>query len=177
MHKAIKRTGWALAGVVALAVGAVNITNDGGGDIQTYVNKYAALKAQGQSVVISGECASACTIGLGYSNVCFMPGTVLGFHPGYDKILFGWLGYHINAAGTRTMWFSYPADAQAVILQHDDLWQDPGVWENPRDPGAVWGGWGFGWYPKPTFITISAFPAHYMCGATASESRAIEPSW
>ena len=59
-----------LAAVLLLAgVGAshavVRIADDRGGLIGTYVDKYQSLRTSGETVIIDGLCASACTIVLG----------------------------------------------------------------------------------------------------------------
>ena len=59
-----------LAAVLLLAgVGAshavVRIADDRGGRIGTYVDKYQGLRNSGETVIIDGLCASACTIVLG----------------------------------------------------------------------------------------------------------------
>src|SRR6201996_82126 len=59
-----------LAAVLLLAgVGAshavVRIGEDRGGRIGTYVDKYQGLRSSGETVIIDGLCASACTIVLG----------------------------------------------------------------------------------------------------------------
>ena len=43
----------------------IRITNDRGGQIGRYVDRYEKLRASGQAIVIDGLCASACTIVLG----------------------------------------------------------------------------------------------------------------
>src|SRR5205807_2072430 len=53
-----------LAGVGA-SQAAVRISQDRGGRIGTYVDKYQELRMSGEAVVIDGLCASACTIVLG----------------------------------------------------------------------------------------------------------------
>ncbi|MFY9958024.1 MAG: hypothetical protein WAK54_33665, partial [Bradyrhizobium sp.] len=59
-----------LAVVVLLAgVGTSNavvrIADDRGGRIGTYVDKYQGLRSSGETIIIDGLCASACTIVLG----------------------------------------------------------------------------------------------------------------
>ncbi|MBE0703359.1 MAG: hypothetical protein IH582_09345, partial [Afipia sp.] len=59
-----------LAGVLLLAGltashAVVRIADDRGGRIGTYVDKYQNLRTSGETVVIDGLCASACTIVLG----------------------------------------------------------------------------------------------------------------
>jgi hypothetical protein len=51
-----------LLGGVRASHAVVRIADDRGGRIGTYVNKYYGLRSSGESVVIDGLCASACTI-------------------------------------------------------------------------------------------------------------------
>ena len=53
-----------LAGV-ASSQAVVRIADDRGGRIGTYVDKYQGLRTSGETVIIDGLCASACTIVLG----------------------------------------------------------------------------------------------------------------
>ena len=53
-----------LAGV-GVSQAAVRIADDRGGQIGTYVTKFQRLRSSGESVIIDGLCASACTIALG----------------------------------------------------------------------------------------------------------------
>ncbi len=81
-----------LAAVLMLAdVGTshavVRIADDRGGRIGTYVNKYQGLRSSGESVVIDGLCASACTIVLGavsHDKICVTSRATLGFHAAWD---------------------------------------------------------------------------------------------
>jgi hypothetical protein len=62
---------------------ATFITEDPGGVIVKYVEKYSDMRDAGTKVVISGMCVSACTLLLGVvrpENVCVMPEAYLGFH-------------------------------------------------------------------------------------------------
>src|SRR5258708_38863877 len=60
-----------LLGVVLLLAGmgashaVVRIAEDRGGRIGTYVDRYQGLRSSGETVIIDGLCASACTIVLG----------------------------------------------------------------------------------------------------------------
>jgi hypothetical protein len=69
------------------------IDQDGGGVVSSYVASYDRLQRENVNVIIRGVCASSCTVGLGYANVCLLPSAQMGFHPGYNPILFGLLGY------------------------------------------------------------------------------------
>ena len=75
-----------LAGV-GVSQAAVRIADDPGGQIGTYVAKFQHLRSSGQSVVIDGLCASACTIVLGavpHDKICVTSRATLGFHAAYD---------------------------------------------------------------------------------------------
>jgi len=77
-----------LAAVLLLAgVGqvhaAVLITEDRGGRIGAYMDKYQGLRSSGETVVIDGFCASACTIILAavpHDKICVTSYANLGFH-------------------------------------------------------------------------------------------------
>ena len=81
-----------LAAVVLLAgVGAsqavVRIADDRGGRIGTYVDRYQDLRSSGETVIIDGLCASACTIILGavaHDKICVTSQANLGFHAAWD---------------------------------------------------------------------------------------------
>lgn len=62
---------------------ATFISEDPGGVIVNFVKKYADMRDNGDNIVISGECVSACTLFLGVirpEKVCVMPEAYLGFH-------------------------------------------------------------------------------------------------
>jgi hypothetical protein len=81
-----------LAAVLLLAAmdtshAAVRISDDRGGQIGTYLTKFQRLRSSGESVVIDGLCASACTIVLGAvprDRICVTPRATLGFHAAYN---------------------------------------------------------------------------------------------
>src|SRR3954465_6447447 len=69
------------------AVSAVRITNDRGGKIGSYVIKYQRLASAGESVIIDGLCASACTILLSelpHDKICVTSRATLGFHAAWN---------------------------------------------------------------------------------------------
>jgi hypothetical protein len=75
-----------LAGVGA-SHAAVRIADDRGGMIGTYVDKYQSLRTSGETVIIDGLCASACTIVLGavpHNRICVTSRANLGFHAAWD---------------------------------------------------------------------------------------------
>jgi hypothetical protein len=153
MRKVLGAGLFAAAGAIGgIGLHAHVIKNDEGGNVVAYVNKYDAYSKGGMPIIIEGYCDSSCTMGLGYKNVCFAPGSVLEFHPAYVPILFGLLHYVLDPAATKLMLEHYPPDALEVLRAHGvDLNEDPGGWR----------------YPKLTAIPIAAFPAHYLCAKKA----------
>jgi hypothetical protein len=84
-------TGFLAAILLALNVSeassAVRIANDRGGQIGPYVVKYQRLASSGESVIIDGLCASACTIVLSElppDRICVTPRATLGFHAAWN---------------------------------------------------------------------------------------------
>lgn len=56
-----------------------------GGDITGFMKAYKWHFDHNERIILDGKCLSACTIGLKYSNVCVMPGTILGFHAAHNE--------------------------------------------------------------------------------------------
>jgi len=66
---------------------AVRIANDRGGRIDRYLDGYEELGASGQTVMIDGLCASACTIVLAMiprNKICVTSNANLAFHAAWD---------------------------------------------------------------------------------------------
>jgi hypothetical protein len=84
--------------------------NDRGGQIGRYVDRFEKLRASGETIIIDGLCASACTIVLGtipYDRICVTPNANLAFHAAWD---FGARGRAIpNPAATSDLFSMYPA--------------------------------------------------------------------
>jgi hypothetical protein len=124
--------GWAIgvATFVALMAGvnsapaAVRIADDRGGRIGTYLDKYESLRNSGETVVIDGTCASACTIVLGAlpaERICVTPRASLGFHAAWDP---GPSGRPvINPHATRMLYSLYPERIKSWIAQRGGLKQ------------------------------------------------------
>ncbi len=100
----------------------VRIADDRGGRIGTYVDKYSSLRSSGDTVVIDGLCASACTIVLGAlppERILFTQNAVLGFHAAWD---FGPNGRAItNAAATQLLYSMYPPSVRQWIAARGGL--------------------------------------------------------
>ena len=58
----------------------MTIHNSGGGTIAAFVKERKALVASGKRVVITGYCASACTVFYSMPNACLAKGSSLHFH-------------------------------------------------------------------------------------------------
>jgi hypothetical protein len=95
---------------------AVRIVDDRGGRIGKYLNKFQRLHSSGESVVIDGLCASACTLVLAAvprDKICVTPRATLGFHAAYD---FGVNGRTItNPEATMMLYSNYPTPVQRWI--------------------------------------------------------------
>src|ERR1700760_4422281 len=95
---------------------AFRIADDRGGQIGTYLDKYHNLRASGETVVIDGLCASACTIVLGmvpHRKICVTSRANLAFHAAWD---FGANGREvINPGATRSLYSMYPSLVQRWI--------------------------------------------------------------
>lgn len=117
----------ALATVLLIAcMGAsqavVRIADDRGGRIGTYVDKYQDLRQSGDTVIIDGLCASACTIVLGaipHDRICVTSHAMLGFHAAWD---FGSNGRAItNPEATQMLYAMYPSRVKRWITQRGGL--------------------------------------------------------
>jgi hypothetical protein len=116
-----------LAAVILIAcMGAshavVRIADDRGGRIGTYVDKYQDLRQSGDTVIIDGLCASACTIVLGaipHDRICVTSHATLGFHAAWD---FGANGRAItNPEATQMLYSMYPSPVKRWIQARGGL--------------------------------------------------------
>jgi hypothetical protein len=110
-----------LAGL-GVSEAAVRITADRGGRIGTYVDKYQELRTSGETVIIDGLCASACTIVLGalaHDKICVTSHASLGFHAAWD---FGARGRPVtNLEATQMLYSLYPPPVKRWIAQRGGL--------------------------------------------------------
>jgi hypothetical protein len=100
----------------------VRIADDRGGRIGTYVDKYQGLRSSGETVIIDGLCASACTIVLGAiprDKICVTSHATLGFHAAWD---FGANGRAItNPEATQMLYSMYPSSVKHWISARGGL--------------------------------------------------------
>jgi hypothetical protein len=110
-----------LAGV-GVSHAVVRIAEDRGGRIGTYVDKYQDLRSSGETVIIDGLCASACTIVLGavpHDKICVTSHATLGFHAAWD---FGANGRAItNPEATQMLYSMYPSPVRRWIAARGGL--------------------------------------------------------
>jgi len=116
-----------LAAVLLLAgVGAshavVRITDDRGGRIGAYLDKYQGLRTSGETVIIDGLCASACTIVLGtvpHDRICVTSHANLAFHAAWD---FDANGRAVtNPESTQMLYSMYPSPVRRWIAARGGL--------------------------------------------------------
>ncbi|WP_213288012.1 hypothetical protein [Bradyrhizobium sp. sGM-13] len=107
---------------VSEASSAVRITNDRGGLIATYIVKYDRLASSGQSVIIDGLCASACTMvlsALPHDKICVTPRATLGFHAAWN---YGANGRAFtDPEATLMMYSTYPTRVRRWIARRGGL--------------------------------------------------------
>jgi hypothetical protein len=108
--------------VASAAEAQVLISGDRGGRIGTYVDKYQGLRTSGETVIIDGLCASACTIVLGAlppERIYFTSRAVLGFHAAWD---FGANGRMVtNSEATNMLYNMYPPPVRRWIAARGGL--------------------------------------------------------
>jgi hypothetical protein len=110
-----------LVGVHASSA-AVRIADDRGGKIGTYLDKYHSLRTSGETVIIDGYCASACTIVLGMvprDRICVTSRANFGFHAAYDLDANG--REVTNSGATRTLYSMYPSLVRRWIAARGGL--------------------------------------------------------
>ena len=105
-----------LIGCMGASHAVVRIADDRGGRIGTYVDRYQDLRQSGETVIIDGLCASACTIVLGAiprDRICVTSHATLGFHAAWD---YGANGRAItNPEATHMLYSMYPPQVKRWI--------------------------------------------------------------
>jgi hypothetical protein len=101
---------------------AVRIADDRGGRIGNYLDKYQALRSSGETIIIDGLCASACTMVLGsvsHDRICVTSRANLGFHAAWDA---GADGRAVtNPAATKMLYSMYPSAVKRWISAQGGL--------------------------------------------------------
>ena len=101
----------------------VRITNDPGGEVSSYVQKFQQMRETGERIVIDGPCLSACTLLTGIvprDHVCVTARAVLGFHAAsyYDDASRSLVP---TREGSRVVMRLYPTEIRAWINRHGGL--------------------------------------------------------
>lgn len=93
----------------------ITVSDNHGGSVAQYNQRWAGLAARGVSVKVVGPCQSACTVLLGHiprSKICVTPNASFGFH--LAKL----------ASATETLRELYPSDIKGWINAHGGLRKD-----------------------------------------------------
>jgi hypothetical protein len=101
---------------------AMRIADDRGGNIGTYIDRYQGLRSSGETVIIDGLCASACTIVLGAvprERICVTSQAVLGFHAAWDSDARG--RAVTNPGATQLLYSGYPSSVRRWIAARGGL--------------------------------------------------------
>lgn len=110
-----------LAGV-GVGHAGVRIADDRGGQIGEYLYRYSELRASGQTVMIDGLCASACTIllsAISHDKICVTSNATLGFHAAFD---FAGNGRTVtNPEATEMLYSGYPPQVRRWITRRGGL--------------------------------------------------------
>jgi hypothetical protein len=114
------------AAVVALSVtsasATMRISEDRGGQIGHYLQTFSAVRSSGESVVIDGNCLSACTLVLGlvpHEKICATQRARLGFHAAWMPDRDG--RPVTSPLGTEALWSIYPTSVRRWINRHGGL--------------------------------------------------------
>ena len=112
----------AVCSLVTPASSDVRIRADGGGEVGSYLYKFALIRQSGERVVIDGPCLSACTLLLAViprDRICATERANLGFHAARYVSDSGRLV--MTAEGTRRVMAIYPPAVQRWIKRKGGL--------------------------------------------------------
>jgi hypothetical protein len=101
-----------IAAAPAARAETIEVSDDHGGLVYLYQQKWEKLAAQKVNIRIAGICASACTLLTGYfprSDICVTQNAALGFHAGTFPFV------------TDTLLRIYPQDIRKWIDAHGGL--------------------------------------------------------
>jgi hypothetical protein len=124
----MRHTAVLFIGIIATAISTsyanatIWITNDQGGTILEYAERFRQIRATGEQVVIDGNCRSACTMVIGMiprGRVCATPKAILGFHAAFVRTSDG--GTATSTDATKFMMNAYPPAVRKWINQHGGL--------------------------------------------------------
>jgi hypothetical protein len=117
-----------IVGAILAALGASSasatyrISEDRGGQIGHYLQTLTALRNSGESIVIDGNCLSACTLVLGIvprERICVTSRARLGFHAAWMPDING--KPVTSPVGTQALWDIYPGYVRRWIVRRGGL--------------------------------------------------------
>ena len=85
----------------------LTLTDSAGGSITQAKTFFGWARSNGTGVRIDGACLSACTIGLGFPNVCWSARAVFLFHRGHTPVISA-LGPDYDATGDMVRYIPEP---------------------------------------------------------------------
>jgi hypothetical protein len=103
---------------------AQRISDDTGGLIETYVQRFSRIRDSGERIVVDGQCLSACTLALAFvprDRICVTPNAVFGFHSAWSYDARG--REALDEKATRSLWDMYPERIRQWIRAHGGLHQ------------------------------------------------------
>jgi hypothetical protein len=103
---------------------AERISNDGGGLIETYVQRFSRIRDSGERIAVDGQCLSACTLVLAFvprERICVTPNAVFGFHAAWSYD--GQGGAALDRKATESLWDMYPERIRQWIRANGGLHQ------------------------------------------------------
>ena len=103
---------------------AERISDDAGGLIETYVQRFSRIRSSGERMVVDGQCLSACTLVLAFvprERICVTPNAVFGFHSAWSYDAQG--GEALDRKATQSLWDMYPERIRQWIRANGGLHQ------------------------------------------------------
>jgi hypothetical protein len=103
---------------------AGRISDDAGGLIDTYVQRFNQVRDSSERIVVDGRCLSACTLVLALvprERICVTPNAVFGFHSAWSYDPQG--GETSNREATQSLWNMYPERIRHWIRANGGLHQ------------------------------------------------------
>jgi hypothetical protein len=104
------------------ATAAIRITSDNGGPMGHYMKMFMQIRDSGESVMIDGNCMSACTLVLALvprNRICVTPNARLGFHATWSPDDQG--NGLASASTTQALMELYPRPIRQWIRRHGGL--------------------------------------------------------
>jgi hypothetical protein len=101
---------------------AERITDDAGGLIDTYVQRFHRVRDSGERIVVDGQCLSACTLVLAFvprERICVTANAAFGFHSAWSYDAKG--AEALNKDATQALWTMYPGRIRQWIHAHGGL--------------------------------------------------------